>query len=95
MRVISAARISITRSTPARPPDISPQATSSCVDNIRATLVRMSRFTVYPHRGVGEHAWVEHCAVTEAIRAAEPETAAEAMRTHLTNSLERINAAIA
>ena len=65
------------------------------VDNVRSTLVRMSRFTLYPRQsGAGELAWIEHRAVTEAIRAGEPDAAAEAMRVHLTNGMERISAAI-
>lgn len=64
------------------------------LENIRATLIRMSRFTMYPRQGAGALAWVEHRAVTEAIRAGNPDEAANAMRTHLATGLERITSAI-
>jgi DNA-binding GntR family transcriptional regulator len=64
------------------------------VENVRSTLNRMSRFSLYPRQGAGEPAWEEHRAVTEAIKAEDPEAAATAMRVHLTKGLERLSEAI-
>lgn len=63
-------------------------------ETIRATLVRMSRYTLYHTHGAAELAWAEHRVLADAIRASDPEAAATAMVEHLSNGLERANKAI-
>lgn len=64
-------------------------------ENLRDIFERMSRFSIYPRPETTAHAWVEHRAVAEAIRSANPDAAAIVMRDHLRSSLGRLNAAIA
>lgn len=64
------------------------------VDNIAQTLARMRLYSAYHRTGAGELAWEEHRAVTAAIQVRDPDAAHDAMRAHLTRSLERMRAAL-
>jgi DNA-binding GntR family transcriptional regulator len=66
---------------------------SVIVDNLGPIMARMSLYSLYGRHGAGEEAWQEHRAIAAAIRAADPNAAATAMRTHLSNGLDRMRRA--
>jgi DNA-binding GntR family transcriptional regulator len=63
------------------------------LENLAQTLTRMRLYSAYGVHGAAELAWEEHRAVTAAIRGGDAEAAATAMRTHLTNGLDRMRKA--
>jgi len=67
---------------------------SVITSNLATNLARMRLYTVYHRHGAGAQAWAEHRDILAAIRAADPETAAIAMRTHLSNGLARLRDAV-
>ncbi|HVK22148.1 MAG TPA: GntR family transcriptional regulator [Actinokineospora sp.] len=62
-------------------------------ENVKATLNRMLLYSLYDRRAAADLAWTEHRAVVSAIRVGDPEGAANAMRTHLANGLDRFRTA--
>ena len=64
------------------------------LENLSQTLTRMRLYSIYGHQGAAELAWEEHRAITVAIRTGDSDGAATAMRTHLTNGLDRMRRAI-
>lgn len=63
------------------------------VENLDQTLTRMQLYSGYSQSGAPAEAWEEHRLIAEAIRAKNPDEAAQAMRAHLTAGLARIRAA--
>lgn len=73
---------------------IARQATNGVVvENLDQTLTRMMLYSGYGQSGAPAEAWEEHLLITEAIRAADPDAAAQAMRHHLSAGLGRIRQA--
>jgi DNA-binding GntR family transcriptional regulator len=73
---------------------IARQATNSVVvENLDQTLTRMVLYSGYGQSGAPAEAWEEHVLIARAIRAADPDAAALAMRQHLTAGLGRIRQA--
>jgi DNA-binding GntR family transcriptional regulator len=62
-------------------------------ENLATALNRMRPYTMYHRNTAGELAWEEHRAIAAAIRAADPDAAAAAMRDHLTNGRDRMRKA--
>jgi DNA-binding GntR family transcriptional regulator len=62
-------------------------------ENLTAALNRMRPYTLYHRHGAGEQAWEEHRTIAAAIRNADSDAAAAAMRHHLTNGRDRIRKA--
>ncbi|PRY52877.1 DNA-binding GntR family transcriptional regulator [Knoellia remsis] len=67
---------------------------SAIVDQLTAALDRMMRYTLYDRQTAADLAWNEHRAVLHAIRRRDAEGAADAMRQHLHNGLDRMRDAI-
>jgi len=63
------------------------------LENLTQTLTRMRLYSLYGQQGAADQAWQEHRVITTAIRAGDPEAAAEAMRVHLSNGLDRMRKA--
>lgn len=74
---------------------IAREATNSVIlENLDQTLTRMRVYSLYGQAGAAQPAWEEHLLITEAIRARDPEAAAQAMRHHLTAAMSRIRQAV-
>lgn len=74
---------------------IAREATNSVIlENLDQTLTKMRVYSLYGQAGAAQPAWEEHVLIAEAIRARDPEAAAQAMRQHLTAAMSRIRQAV-